>query len=102
MSDATISKLMNLYSKFVLEYGISPKELVESGGWSVISEALPVIHSKSDALHWLGEAKVLSLRDMRISVQEARTGISTTECEHTHRFTISVCEDCGDKIRIYE
>ena len=93
---------MSLYSKFILEYGFTHKQLVDAGGWSVLSEALPVIHSKKDAEHWLGEAQHLSLRDMRTSIREARRGVEMASCKHDNTYIIKICSDCGDRQKIYD
>lgn len=103
ISNSTAMKLIAIYKTFVLEYGYSPSEVVTSGGWSVLAEALPIIDSKEKAGEVLSDASVLSLRDMRDSVKRAKMPLTEQfECQHKDSYIIRICPDCGDKTRIYE
>lgn len=98
LSQSTISKLVNIYKKFILEYGFSPTRLMKAGGWGVMAEALPVIHSKKDANDFLDKAETLTLRDMRKEVLEKKSGIDQRTCNHKDDFyVLKICRRCGDR-----
>ncbi len=98
MDKATASKMITIHERLILEYGFQPKELALAGGWSKISEVLPVITDKESAKEWLEQCGVLSKADLRKEVKEARSGISEIDCRHANTYTIEVCRDCGIKM----
>lgn len=102
MSKATASKIINIYQRFVVEYGISPERILGAGGWSVVAEALPLIRTKSDAEGWLHSMEHLSRDDVRREIREKRTGISQIKCNHDNSYTIKVCRDCGFKEAVHQ
>jgi hypothetical protein len=98
LSQSTISKLVNIYKKFILEYGFTAKQLMKAGGWGVMAEALPVIKSKADARDFLEKAETLTLRDMRKEVLEKKTGMDQRTCKHKDDFyVLQICRVCGDR-----
>ena len=98
LSQATISKLVNIYKKFILEYGFSPNRLMRAGGWAVVAETLPVVHNKKDAEDFLEKAERLTLSDMRREVKEKKLGVDQRTCGHKKDFyVLQVCRTCGDK-----
>lgn len=102
MSKGTASKLINLYEKFVLQFGVTAKEIGEAGGWSNLAEWLPVVKNRGDALEAIHLAKTLSREDNRKEVHERKTGIPMAACAHQNTYTIDICRDCGDKILTHE
>ncbi|MBX4188188.1 MAG: hypothetical protein KW793_03590 [Candidatus Doudnabacteria bacterium] len=101
MSTNTVNKLMQIYRTFVLEYEISRENIITAGGWSVISDLLPVVDSKRTALHWLNAASNMTRADLRKELIEAKTGVSMQTCKHPAMYTISVCRDCGYKQEVH-
>ncbi len=98
-----VSRLINIYKKFVLEYKIAPAQLIEAGGWTVLAETLPVIHSKADAEKWLKKTKTHSRADIRKDIKEAKGTLQKEEaCKHRNSYLIRICEDCGLKERVYD
>jgi len=96
MSRATISKLLNIYQKFVLEYKLSPKLITSAGGWSVVAETLTVVTSKKSAEKWLNIATHTSRNDLRKEIREQRTGINEYDCKHKKdHYTLKICRECG-------
>lgn len=95
ISEGTASKLINIYQKFVITYGIEPRQIAGAGGWSVIAETLPLVKSKDDAIHWLEQSTLLSRSDLRRTIQEAKTGVDMADCKHEDTYTIEVCRICG-------
>lgn len=102
MSKSTVNKLIAIYEKFVIQFGISSTRLSKVGGWAVLAEALPVVNSKKEAQDWIDRASVLTLVDMRKSVKETQRGIPVGECKHKDTYTIRICRTCGDRERIIE
>jgi len=102
MSPATVSKLVNIYQKFVLTYCLDPQLVANAGGWSVVAEVLPMVTSKTTAKKWLHLANVLSRNDLRKEIKEKTTGIIQYECKHEHTYLIRICKDCGERQRVYE
>lgn len=99
---STVMKLIGIHEKFVVQYRISPKSLSEAGGWSVISELLPVIKTKDDANKWLQRAKELPREHLRAEVREHKRGIPIASCKHTDTYLIRVCRGCGEKHEVHE
>jgi hypothetical protein len=102
LSESQASKLINIYNKFVLEYQFTTEEILQTGGWAVLAEVLPVIRDKESATEWLEKAKNLTMQDLRIEVKERKTGKSMDGCKHENTYTITICRDCGNKQREYE
>lgn len=104
MSSATISKLIRIYEVFVLKYKFKSLQLAEVGGWSVVAEILPVVSettSKQRVEELLGLCAEQNRTDLRKSVKEEQRG---SPCKHLHRhkLILSICDNCGDKERLYE
>jgi len=102
MSPATVSKLVNIYQKFVLSYCLDPQLVANAGGWSVVAEVLPMVTSKTSAKKWLNLASTLSRNDLRKEIKEKTTGIIQYDCKHKDTFMIRICRICGNKERVYE
>lgn len=102
MSKSTVSKLIAIYEKFVIQFGFSSTKLQKVGGWAVLAEALPVVTTKKEAQDWIDRASVLTLVDMRKSVRETKNGIPVGECKHKDTYTIRVCRTCGERERVDE
>lgn len=100
MSEGTASKLINIFKRFVLEYGIDRQRLIDAGGWSNLAVVLPVIKSKRDAEYWLERYEVNSRPDVEKEVKELRTGLSQAECKHLDYYELRICNDCGMREKI--
>lgn len=101
LAPSTVSKLLNIYQKFVLEYEFSAQKIIEAGGWTKVALLLPLVDSKESASDWLETASHTTYRDLGINVREAKTGKEQKDCSHSDAYTIRVCPDCGDRERIY-
>lgn len=94
MTKGTASKLINIYEKFVLEFKMAVPLLAEVG-WSPLSEILPVVKTKKDAVHWVKVATDNPLRELRDEIREKRTGIDQSKCRHKEGWvTIRICKVC--------
>ena len=98
LSQSTISKLVNIYKVFILEYGFAPSRLMKAGGWAVVAETLPVVHSKKDAEEFLENAETMTLSDMRRTVKEKKLGVDQRTCDHKDdSYDLRICRKCGDR-----
>lgn len=105
LSEATASKMINIWVRFVIEYQIAPQLMADAGGWTIVAEILPFAVSKKAAENWLEEAKALRSRaKLRKSLKEAETGIDMRHCKHEHFETITFdkCLNCHETWRTYE
>lgn len=102
LSQPSIAKLISIYETFVLKYGYKPEELAKVGGWTKLYSIIMYIKNKGDAKMWMDLASTLSRTDLTKYLVEAKTGIKMYECKHKKTFLIRVCEDCGNKERVYE
>lgn len=104
ISEATASKLINIYRVFVVEYEIPVAKLITAGGWTMLAEPLALIKSKKDALHWLHLATTLTRSDLRKEILEAKTGVLQATCPHpaAEQIYLRFCPACGDKERVNE
>lgn len=102
LSQPSIAKLTSIYATFVLKYGYKPEELAKVGGWTKLYSIIMYIKNKGDAKTWMHLASTLSRSDLGKYLTEAKTGIKMDECKHKNTFLIRVCEDCGNKERVYE
>ena len=96
LSLGTANKLVHIYETFVKEYGISEQKIAEIGGWSVVSEIMPMVKDQKSAEEWLEKARILHRKDLRKEVQEAKSGVSMITCQHLDVILIKKCKACGD------
>lgn len=100
-SKGKVNTLMNIYRKFVVQGEIPEKEVSEVG-WTILGKALPLIHDKKDAEHWLEQAKEQTPSNFNRMIKEAKTGKDMTSCEHRDTYMLKVCNDCHDKWEIHD
>lgn len=101
LSDATISKLFRIYEVFVLHYKIPQEALAEAGGWSNVSELLPLVDvettPKARVRELLGIATNQTRSDLRKTIFEAKVGKS---CGHKKKryLVLEICDDgCNER-----
>ena len=99
MSQNTINKLIQIYKVFVLDYGIGRNQITNAGV-SLVTDILPVINTKKDALKWLGKASLLTRQDLRRELIEHKTGVDMTKCKHEDTYVVEICRDCGERKQI--
>ncbi len=99
MDKSTASRMITIHEKLILEYEIEPKKIAEAGGWTKVSELLPVVSDKQSAEEWLEKASTLSQADLRKEVKEERGGGKGIDCKHpnTYQITIRICRECDHK-----
>jgi hypothetical protein len=101
MSPSKASRLVGVYETFVTEHGISEDVLTEAGGWSNLAEIKDVADSKESAQQWIEKAKQLSRPDLRTEVKVAKGNDDPAECIHEDTYTLRVCRDCGQRVRVH-
>ena len=102
LSPASISKLINVYKRFELDYKIPQKQITDAGGWTLVADLLPVVSSRKEAMEWLDEAAVLTRSDLHKRILEKKSGVDMSKCLHKDQYTITVCRDCGERFREYD
>ncbi len=100
LNKSVASRLICVFEKFVVEYGINPDRILEAGGWSDCYQIAILSENKEDAEDWLNKAKVLNSTDLRREITEFRTGKPMKDCKHPNRYLLSVCPTCGLKEKI--
>lgn len=94
VSEATASKLVAIYSKFVLEYKFSYEELAPCS-WSSLYSLMPLATSRSKALALVEDAQQLKRGD----VEEKMRSEKHPDCKHIDSFLLRICPDCGFRHR---
>lgn len=104
LSEATASKLINIWNRLVLEYGIPKERLLEAGSWSSVSEILPYVKDKKTAENLLDKMTGLLPSDKRKVIRELRTGINQDDCKHGDWNDVHFreCGKCGYREKIYD
>lgn len=101
-SEAKASKLINIYQKFVLNYGFPTERLLNAGGWSGLAEVLALVKDKESAEYWLHELEISSRPDLRVKIKEFVTGIEQADCLHPDNYVLKICRACGLKEKVLE
>ena len=102
LSPSSISKLISIYKKFILELGFNHDFIpMRDVGWTKLYEMVPMVSDMQQAIGLMEKASVLSRQDLRKELIETRTGIEIKDCRHLEAYVIKVCPDCGERERIY-
>lgn len=102
LSEATASKMISIYQKFVIGFGIAPEKIALAGGWNPAYEISTFAQTKKEAVEWLEKSSTLTRQDLRKELQERKSGIPMKECKHKDTYTIKICRDCGEREKINE
>lgn len=99
MTPGTASKLINIYLRFVKEFGINENRLLQAKGWTNLAKIAAISNNKEEAEEWVDKAIALSSRDLDREIKEHLGGTDMTQCAHAHEETmiLHICDDCGDK-----
>lgn len=101
MSQNNINKLIQIHKTFVLDYKLERKQIANAGV-SLLTDILPAIQNKKDAVKWLDKATLLTRNDLRKELLECKTGVSMTKCRHKNSYLISICRDCGQRTQEFK
>lgn len=101
ISEATASKMINIWLRLVVEYEIPKERLIEAGGWANLSEILPYAKTKEKALELIDKVTNLLPSDRRRVIRGLKTNIDLDKCNHDW-YAIRVCRKCQDRQKIHE
>lgn len=101
LSTTQVSRLLSIREKFIKLGGIEEEKLGEAG-WTKLAMTLPYVKTADEASHWFERAKTLTRTDLQREIKELQTGKSMATCDHEKSYLVSICEDCGDKRRVYD
>ncbi len=98
MDKSTASRMITIHEKLILEYEVNPEKIIRAGGWSKVSELLPVITDKKSAEEWLSNASILSQKDLRKEIK-GRDLEGSISCKHKNEYKVvmTCCKDCDHK-----
>lgn len=98
VSRSTAYKLIGVYEKFILIGGLDPATVAKQG-WGNLCLFLGLIKNKADAQRIFDRISPLGRGDAAKELIEMKTGKPQADCKHLDTYTISVCRECGIKIR---
>jgi hypothetical protein len=104
MSSSTASKLITIYEKFILEWKIDEKTILNMGGYSNAYTLIPMLKGKEDdeVKEKIREFSLLSRSDLEQKKNEEITGVNRDTCKHKDTYLLKICRDCGYKEKINE
>lgn len=92
----TISKLITVYKKFILEYQL-PQEKLAGVGYTVLYKAHSVIKSKEDAEEFVENATIWTGSDINREIASRKSGKDIDDCDHENTILVKICKDCGQR-----
>jgi hypothetical protein len=103
-SKTTVHNLFRIHEEYVVRFGFSPKQLAEAGGWTCISETLPLIGEETtrrQAEEFLDLSKVQTRNHLRTTVKDIRRG---RPCGHKtkRKLVLEICVDCNERWSVEE
>ncbi len=94
--ESTASRLISIYEKFVLEHQIEP-EVIKDIEYTKLTEIRKVSPTRELAEHWIEEARVLPLRELKMRIKAMTAGVDEMKCEHGNTYLVRCCRTCGEK-----
>lgn len=91
LSEATASKLINVYNTFVVSFKI-PAEKLAKAGWSGLYEIIPICDSRQKAVEMVEKVSLLKRDDMREELRVAKIGEHEHDWHDLHLRKCSVCQ----------
>ncbi len=98
ISRSTAYKIIGVYEKFILLGELDPADVARHG-WGNLCLFLGLINSKQDARKIFDRISPLGRSDAAKELIEMKTGKPQSACQHVDNYNITVCRDCGIKIR---
>lgn len=100
ISESTASRLIAVYQKYCVEYGMNRDKLA-AVSWSSLYQLLPVATDKKAAEDAIAETKEWKREDISKFVKE-KTSPELAKCKHSNSYLLRICNDCGERTRVYE
>lgn len=104
LNDSSASRLMNIYRVFRVRFGIPEKKLALAGGWSVLSEYLPLVKpetKREEVVGWLDQWEGKPRSDIRQDIGELKKGVEVRACKHDF-YLLRCCKKCPYRERVME
>lgn len=101
MTESTASKMISIYSHYLLHLGVSAERVIASGGWTTAYKVKDLATTKEEAEDILDKAAIWSPKDLDIYLKEKKSGIIQAECQHLDTVDMRWCKVCNEKTRIY-
>ena len=99
LTEAKASRLITVYEKFVLGWGIDTPKLLTAGGWTNLYELGRFAKTKEEALEWIERRATAMESHFRESLRIARKGLE--DCKHEEYYELRICSRCGHRERIF-
>ena len=84
---------MQVYSRFIVEFEIDPKQIIDTG-WTKASIVVKVAEDAKEATKLLIAAAGQSVSDLKKTLLQLKGGIADEE-KCSHLFIFEKCESCG-------
>lgn len=95
ISETIASKLIGIYEKFCIEFGIELDE-VKNLDYTKLYLIKPISETKELAEHWIEEAKVLTVKDLKSKIRSTVKDVDQMKCEHHDTYLVRCCRECGE------
>jgi hypothetical protein len=100
-NSGTISKLMTIHKKFVIEYQI-PQEKLAEVGWTILYKAKNVLTGKEDAEEFVDNAIIWTGSDTNREIASRKSGKDIDDCLHENTILVRICKECGQRWEQHE
>lgn len=95
MHESIASRLIGIYERFVLEHQIALDDIKDIE-YTKLNEIRKVSTTKELAEHWIEEAKVLPIRELKMRIKALTAGVDEMKCEHGNTYLVRCCRTCGE------
>ncbi len=100
ISESMASRLITVFEKLILGYGVSQETVIELGGWSEAYQVAKLAHSKKEAEELIDKLKLLPPSEQRKELADYKAG---GVCQHEwNEIHIKQCKLCGLKEKVYD
>ena len=98
LSESTCSRLINVFQRFILEWGVSPEKVISIGGWNEAYLISKVAKNKKEAEDMLDKYALMPPSEARKDMAELKAG---EHCHNWQEIHIRQCTVCGCREKIY-
>lgn len=96
LNQPTASKLISVYKKYVIDFGIPTEKLKSVRSWESLYAVRSLAVSQEKALELVEHGAIMSDKDMRAMTKNAPL------CDNHDWYTIRICKNCGLKEKLHE
>ena len=98
LSESTCSRLINVFQRFILEWGVSPEKVISIGGWNEAYLISKVAKNKKEAEDMLDKYALMPPSEARKDMAELKAG--EHKCK-MFRVCFDQCEICGTRVKVF-